>query len=125
MQANGAEMLRLACIMGTEEGIEICAPVHDALLICAPLEDLDARIARMREIMAEASSIILNGFVLNTDVDVVRYPDRYMDPRGEVMWAKVTELLDSIDEIHPLPDDTPNETRGLTGSAGPSITLSI
>lgn len=25
MQANGAEMLRLACILGTESGIEICA----------------------------------------------------------------------------------------------------
>ena len=37
MQANGAEMLRLACCLGTERGIEICAPVHDAVLICAPL----------------------------------------------------------------------------------------
>jgi DNA polymerase-1 len=36
MQANGAEMLRMACCLGTEQGIEICAPVHDAVLICAP-----------------------------------------------------------------------------------------
>jgi DNA polymerase I len=41
MQANGAEILRLACIAGTEAGIEICAPVHDAVLIHAPLERLD------------------------------------------------------------------------------------
>src|SRR5262249_51461549 len=27
MQANGAEMLRLACCLGTERRIEICAPV--------------------------------------------------------------------------------------------------
>ena len=32
MQANGAEMLRLACWLATERGIEICAPVHDAVL---------------------------------------------------------------------------------------------
>ena len=37
MQATGAEMLRLACCLGTERGIEICAPVHDAVLICALL----------------------------------------------------------------------------------------
>ena len=40
MQANGAEMLRLACCLATERGIEVCAPVHDALLICAPLDRL-------------------------------------------------------------------------------------
>ena len=42
MQANGAEMLRLACCLGTERGIEVCAPVHDAVLIGAPLDRLDA-----------------------------------------------------------------------------------
>jgi len=36
MQANGAEMLRLACCLGTEGGVELCAPVHDAVLMCAP-----------------------------------------------------------------------------------------
>src|SRR5262249_46361650 len=33
LQANGAEMLRLACCLATERGIQVCAPVHDALLI--------------------------------------------------------------------------------------------
>ena len=28
MQANGAEMLRLACCISTEAGIEVCAPVR-------------------------------------------------------------------------------------------------
>jgi hypothetical protein len=41
MQANGAEMLRLACCFATERGIEVCAPVHDAVLICAPLDRLE------------------------------------------------------------------------------------
>ncbi|MBM48267.1 MAG: hypothetical protein CMP27_00340 [Roseibacillus sp.] len=40
MQANGAEMLRLACIAATEQGVDVCVPVHDALLIEAPLEEL-------------------------------------------------------------------------------------
>ena len=94
MQANGAEMLRLACCLATERGIEVCAPVHDAILICALFEQLDADIATARNAMAEASRAVLSGFELTTDVKIVRWPDRYTDPRGVVMWDRVAELLD-------------------------------
>ena len=93
MQANGAEMLRLACCLGTEQGIEVCAPVHDAVLICARLDRLDADVGRMQDIMREASRIVLNGFELGTDATVVRHPDRYMDERGTVMWTRVMALV--------------------------------
>ena len=93
MQANGAEMLRLACCLATERGIEVCAPVHDAVLICAPLECLDADVARMQDAMREASRMVLDGFELGTDAKMVRYPDRYADPRGAVMWDRVMKLI--------------------------------
>jgi hypothetical protein len=92
-QANAAEMLRLASCLGIERGIEICAPVHDAVLIVAPLDRLEADIEIMRMAMAEASRVVLDGFECRTDVTVVRYPDRYSDPRGVVMWRKVANLL--------------------------------
>jgi len=94
MQANGAEMLRLACCLATERGIEVCAPVHDAMLICAPLDRLAADVEVTRACMAEASRIVLDGFGLRTDVQhVVEYPHRYMDARGAVMWDRVTRLI--------------------------------
>jgi DNA polymerase I-like protein with 3'-5' exonuclease and polymerase domains len=93
MQANGAEMLRIACCLATERGIEVCAPVHDALLICASFERLEPDIAATRAAMAEASRAVLAGFELGTDVHAVRYPDRYMDARGRVMWDRVCNLL--------------------------------
>lgn len=93
MQANGAEMLRIACILATEAGIRVCAPIHDALLIEAQLDDLDRAIALTVGLMREASSIVLGGFELRTDVKEVRYPDRYMDRRGAVMWNKVMNLI--------------------------------
>ncbi len=93
-QANGAEMLRLACAMAYEEGLGICAPVHDAILLEAPLETLDRDIARLQEIMSEAGRIVLDGFPVRTDADVVRYPDHYMDKRGAMMWRMVNDLLD-------------------------------
>lgn len=92
-QANGAEMLRLACLMAHEDGLAICAPVHDAILMEAPLETLDRDVARLREIMTEAGRIILDGFPVRTDAEIVRYPDRYMDKRGEDMWRMVNEII--------------------------------
>jgi hypothetical protein len=94
MQANGAEMLRLACCLATEQRIEVCAPVHDAVLICMPFDRLEAEVARMQQAMAEASRIVLNGFELGTDAHIVRYPDRYMDERGAAMWNRVMGLID-------------------------------
>ena len=94
MQANGAEMLRLSCCLATERGIEAVAPVHDAIMICAPLDRLDEHIAIARAAMAEASKVVLDGFEIRTDANVVRCPDRYMDPRGIVMWERVMGLID-------------------------------
>ena len=49
--------------------------------------------ARMQDVMREASRIVLSGFELGTDAKIVRYPDRYMDERGATMWQRVMELI--------------------------------
>jgi hypothetical protein len=67
--------------------------VHDALLIEAPLEDLDAEIARTQAFMAEASRTVLPGFELNSDAKVIRYPERYSDKRGAEMWMRVMRRI--------------------------------
>jgi DNA polymerase family A len=92
-QANGAEMMRLAAIFGAEAGILICAPVHDAFLIMAPLDRLAADIARMRHFMEKASEIVLGGFRLRTEVKEFPYPKRYSCKKGEKMWDRVMKLL--------------------------------
>jgi hypothetical protein len=96
MQANGAEMLRLACCLATERGITVCAPVHDALLVEGPAGDIEDVVARTQAAMREASELVLPGFPLRTDAKVVRYPDRYMDERGRRMWETVLPLLDDL-----------------------------
>lgn len=99
MQGNGAEMLRLACCLLTERGIRVCAPVHDAVLIEANAEDISAAVMVAQDTMREASKVILNGFPLRTDATVVRYPDRFHDPRGERMWQTVFDLLDTLNPV--------------------------
>src|SRR5258705_2103753 len=50
-QAGGADMMQLAAIGAYEAGIHICAPVHDAFWIAAPLSELDDAIATMSDLM--------------------------------------------------------------------------
>jgi DNA polymerase I-like protein with 3'-5' exonuclease and polymerase domains len=93
MQANGAEMMRLAAMLATERGVQVCCPVHDAFLIEATVGDIEAETRRMQDVMREASELVLLGFSLKTDAKIIRYPDRYSDPRGEHMWNTVLRLL--------------------------------
>jgi hypothetical protein len=93
MQANGAEMLRLACCLATERGIKVCAPVHDALLIEGPADAIHELVAETQCAMRESSELVLDGFALRSDAKVVRWPDRYMDKRGREMWERVMRLL--------------------------------
>ena len=94
MQANGAEMLRLACCLATERGVHVCAPVHDAALVEAAAGEIDDVVDTTRAAMAEASRIVLDGLVeVGTDVEIVTYPDRYSDARGIVMWERMMEIL--------------------------------
>lgn len=93
MQANGAEMLRLACIRLIGDGVRVCAPVHDAILIEAPLAELDAVVAHTQAVMRAASAAVLGGFMLESDAKIVRAPERYMDERGTAMWNMVMAEL--------------------------------
>jgi DNA polymerase I len=92
MQANGAEMMRIAAIAATEAGIEVAAPIHDAFLISAPLDRLDADVAMMQGMMEKAGESV-TGIAIRTDAEVVRWPERYMDERGQAMWNRVLALL--------------------------------
>jgi DNA polymerase I len=97
MQANGAEMMRIACILGVERGIQVCAPVHDALLISAPIDRIDEDVAKMQAAMAQAARAVLDGFELTADSKVVRCPDRYMDERegSREMWDRIWLIVEN------------------------------
>ena len=86
-------MLRLACCLATERGICVCAPVHDALLIEAPADEIESAVDMTQEAMAEASAVVLDGFKLRSEAKVLRYPDHYQDERGNQMWSLVWELI--------------------------------
>lgn len=94
VQSNGSEMLRLAICMAIREGIKVIAPIHDALLIESDLEKIEDDVVRAREIMAEASAKILSGYKLRTEAKIIKYPDRYMDKRGQKTWHMIWQILE-------------------------------
>ena len=94
MQGCGADILRAACVLATQNGIEVSAPVHDAVLITAPIDRIDDDVEVTKEYMIEASRGVLNGFEIDVDAKTVRSPDRYSDgERSAYMWETVSSVV--------------------------------
>ena len=80
-----------------EQGVTLCAPVHDAVLIEADTELIDEEVAVTRDCMAAASTTLLDGLVIGTEAAVVTWPGRYFDERGIAMWDTVAGIVDRLD----------------------------
>jgi DNA polymerase-1 len=69
-------------------------------LLEAPTHQIDDHIRRLTTIMQHASELVLgDGRTCGVDVDVVHYPNRYSDERGEIMWGRVMKLLPEADDV--------------------------
>src|SRR5262249_24723022 len=102
-ETTAAEIFRLAVCLITERGVRVCALVHDAVLIEAPIDEIDHAVEVTRAAMAEASRIVFKGRLeLRTDAKVVKYPDRYFDGRGVAMWHTVMAALEKAQQRQEL-----------------------
>ncbi len=96
-QATGAEILRVACILLVDNNIKLIAPIHDAILIECDEEEADETIFQAQKLMTKASSIVLGpGNSIKTEANVIKYPDRYSDPRGVETWNKILRIIQEI-----------------------------
>lgn len=98
IQSAGADILRISCIMAERHGIRLLGPIHDAVLIEAPIERIEADVALMQEIMRRASRVVLNRTAegtheLRTDFKIFEYPKHYTDPRGDEIWEHVLQII--------------------------------
>mgnify|MGYP001368765292 CR=1 FL=1 len=100
IQATGAEILRVACILLMEHNIKIVAPVHDAIMIECKEEVAEDEIELAGTLMENASEIVLGqGSRLKTEVDIIRYPNRFVDEKGIETWAKIRKILQDANQI--------------------------
>jgi DNA polymerase-1 len=93
IQSTGSEILHVACILAERRGIEVIAPVHDALMAEADLDRADEVSAALDRAMRDASSVVLRGYELSTDVQVIGPGKRFCDKRGAEMWGTIERLL--------------------------------
>jgi len=96
MQANASELLRIASILMVENGITLCAPVHDAVLIEAPEHLIEEHVAISQSCMRLASEKMLSGFALSSDAAIFRYPQRFLEDSAAAFWEKVMAILQTI-----------------------------
>jgi len=93
MQATGADILRHSCILMDQAGINLIAPIHDAVLVEAPTVKMDDVAEETKQLMVKGGADILDGFPLKVDVKRVDAPGRYMDDRGREMWDIVWSII--------------------------------
>jgi len=93
IQSTGSEILHVACVLAERRGIRLVAPVHDAIMAEAPIEQAEDTSAALDRVMREAAAVVLRGYELPTDVQMVRPGQRYFDERGEAMWNSVNKLI--------------------------------
>jgi hypothetical protein len=97
MQAGGADMLRIALIAAAERGLPIVAPIHDAILLCSPVDKTEEHTAALRECMKLAGLAVTRGIV-EVFTEAKFHPVRYADPKGADMWTIVMELLAELEQ---------------------------
>jgi hypothetical protein len=93
IQAHAAEMMRWACSLATDRGLLVNCPIHDALLVEGPLDDVQGLVMAAQRSMTDVSEIVLNGPRLGIDVKVIRWPDRFRDDEG---WDTLCRIMSMV-----------------------------
>ena len=97
IQSTAAEILHVLCVLAERRGIEVVAPVHDAIMAEGPADCAEDLAAALDQCMGDASAIVLRGYRLPTDKQVILPGGHYFDDRGEAMWNTVTKLLAKLE----------------------------
>ena len=92
MQSGAAEILHVACILAERRKIRLVASVHDALMVECPANAVEEATAALDRVMRDAAAVVLNGYELPTDEQIIRQGERYHDDRGLEMWNTVYRL---------------------------------
>jgi DNA polymerase I-like protein with 3'-5' exonuclease and polymerase domains len=102
VQASGADVLRVACLLAAARGLKLIATVHDSLIIQGDVSTASDELRVLREVMLEAAVIVLGdrGSVMRVDMNLAR-PGRPLK-LDEADRARFREIERWLDEISPL-----------------------
>jgi DNA polymerase I len=86
VQANSGEILRLSVLELANRGIQALATVHDSVLIQADSKDILDAAQETQAAMSAASAVLLDGYQLKTDAQIIRRGERMLDPEDRPIW---------------------------------------
>jgi DNA polymerase family A len=92
IQSAGADILRAATTLMLDEGVRILALVHDAVLIEDSIQSIEQSVKVVQDCWRRAAASILNGLELDSDVEIVRYPETFAPKGTEEFWNLLTDL---------------------------------
>jgi DNA polymerase family A len=97
IQSAGAEIMHVTSILAERRAIKIVAPVHDAFLVEADADQAEDVSLALDQVMRDASRVVLRGYQLSTDEQLIKPGQRFFDKRGREMWETVTRSLANLE----------------------------
>jgi hypothetical protein len=67
------------------------------MMVEADLDRVEEVSANLDRVMRDAASVVLRGYELPTDCQIIRPGGRYFDKRGAEMWKTVERLLAKLE----------------------------
>jgi hypothetical protein len=96
-QSAAAEILHVAFLLAERRKVAIIAPVHDAIMVEGLLSEVDDPSLALDHLMGDAAAVVLRGYRLPTDCQIVKPGEHFKDDRGVAMWNVVTRLLAKLE----------------------------
>ena len=93
IQSTAAEILHVVTILAERRGVEIVAPIHDAILVEGDAADAQDLALAVDRLMRDASALVLKGHELPSDCKILKPGEHFEDERGKAMWDTVVKLL--------------------------------
>ena len=97
VQSTGSEIYHITVVLAERRGIELVASIHDALIAEADARDAQDVSAALDRAMRDAASIVLQGYELPTEEQIVLSGKHFYDKNGEDMWRTITALLNKLE----------------------------
>ena len=103
IQSHGAEILRKALVDLTDENFEVCALVHDAVLIQIPIPEFNQRLEEAKQIMVDASVDVVGG-PIRVDHEVIK-TNYIQDGKDQKLFDEIMYEINTYNrsgsKVHP------------------------
>jgi DNA polymerase-1 len=109
IQSHGAEILRKALVDLTDENFEVCALVHDAVLIQIPIPEFNQRLEEAKQIMVDASVNVVGG-PIRVDHEVIK-TNYIQDGKDQKLFDEIMNEINTYNrsgsKVHPNQEHRP------------------